>query len=408
MRNFPNLPSIEDAHVVVLTNYLRRHHALVYREVAKHVGKLTLLLSTDMEPDRSWSAEWGDLDVTIQKNWMHTAKARHSTGFEEPNFIHVPIDTVGQLRRLNPDIVFSYEMGMRTALCGLFRMLRRRVPLVMVGNMAEHIEQERGPARRMLRRFVRGRVDFATYNGPSCHRYLNQIGFDENQLFHFPYCIDEEKTFDGVQRFSNDDHRNMIYCGSINERKNILPFARSLANRLNVCDDAKTVTLSIAGEGDLAEDVLALQSDRLQIRMLGNCGPGQLSEAYRDSDICVFPTLGDEWGLVPTEAMRSGLPVLGSVLAQSVEATVTDNENGWVFDPREPLSVEDAIDRALETPTSELAQMSVAARDAVSHVSPQFSAHQFCNAVRAISGRAPVDMPEENPVSRTVAVPETV
>jgi len=404
---FPStkIPELQKAHVVVLTNYLRRHHALVYQEVAKKVGKLSILLSTDMEPDRSWAAEWDGLDVKMQKNWMHTARAKHSSGFDEPNYIHVPIDTVFQLRRLKPDIVFSYEMGMRTAFCGLFRLMHRKVPLVMVGNMAEHIEEERGKLRRLLRRFVRGRVDAATFNGPSCRRYLTRIGFRDEQLFHFPYCVDEEKTWRGERGFSQDDHRNLIYCGSINERKNILPFAESLASWLSEQSGKRTVTLSIAGEGELAAKVLELQSDRLEIRMLGNCDPEQLASAYRDADICAFPSLGDEWGLVPTEAMKSGIPVLGSTLAQSVEETVVDNETGWVFDPRQESSMKNAIGRALSTSSAELQVMGEAARSAVAYISPQFSAQQFCNIVRQAAGQdLVVDDPESGRKKKTLVV----
>ena len=85
------MPSIDKTHVVVLTNYLRRHHALVFEEIRKHVGKLTVLLSTTMEPDRDWDPQWGDLDVRVQRNWMYTARWRHSSGFEEPNYIHLSL-----------------------------------------------------------------------------------------------------------------------------------------------------------------------------------------------------------------------------------------------------------------------------------------------------------------------------
>ncbi len=380
------MPSLENTHVVVLTNYLRRHHAIVFQEVAKHVGKLTILLSTEMEPDRSWAAEWGELDVQVQSNWMHTAKTRHSTGFEEPNFIHVPIDTIKRLRRLNPDIVFSYEMGMRSAFCGLFRLLRRHVPLVMVGNMADHIENERGPMRRLLRRFVRSRSDYATYNGPSCQRYLKQIGYRDDQLFHFPYCIDIEKTYTDPVTFNPDGHRHLIYTGMISHRKHIVPFTHTLRKYL-AKDDSTTVTLSIAGTGPLDSEVAALGSERLDVQLLGNCTPDQLSAAYQQADICAFPTLGDEWGLVPIEAMASGIPVLGSVLSQSVEATVIESKNGWTFNPLQEQAMTDAIGRALRTNAETLAMMSEIARASVAHMTPQFSANRFCNVIREISGQ---------------------
>lgn len=384
--HFSDFPPIDKAHVVVLTNYLRKHHALVFQEIRKHVGKLTVLLSTAMEPDRDWDPQWGDLDVQVQKNWMYTARWKHTSGFDEPNYIHIPIDTVSKLRGLKPDIVFSYEMGMRTAFSGLFRMLHRKVPLVMVGNMADHIESERGMARRAIRRFVRGRVDYATYNGPSCKRYLEQIGFTQDQLFHFPYCIDMEKTYKGPQTFDHELHRHLIYTGAISSRKGILPFIESVSSYLD-SNPSRKVTLSIAGDGPLKEEVEQLRTDQLAINLLGNCDPDEVSAAYQSADICVFPTLGDEWGLVPIEAMASGLPVLGSTRAQSVEAVVTDDVNGWRFEPLSEASMNDAIARALQTSNEKLREMSDAARLSIADLTPQVSAAKFCNLIRVISGQ---------------------
>ncbi|QDT08918.1 glycosyltransferase family 4 protein [Planctomycetes bacterium K23_9] len=381
-----SVPALRDAHVVVLTNYLRRHHSLVLQEVTKQVGKLTILLSTDMEPDRAWQADWGDLNVRIQKNKMITARWKHSSGFNEPNFIHIPTDTVKTLKELKPDIVFSYEMGMRTVLSSLYRLTHRKVPLVMVGNMADHIENERGMLRRLTRRFIKSRVDYATYNGPSCKRYLESIGFAEERLFHFPYCIDHETTYGGAQTFSDDGHRRLFYCGVISDRKGILPFTQLLADYLSKNDHTR-VTLAIAGDGPLADQVKALQSDRLEIDLLGHCNSEQLSAANQAADICVFPTLGDEWGLVPIEAMASGLPVLGSVLAQSVEAKVIEGKNGWRFDPLDDESIMRSIDTALRTSQVKLAAMSDAARTTAADATPANSADCFCNVVRTISGK---------------------
>ena len=168
-----------DAHVVILNNYLRRHHVVAYKEIARRVRKLTVLLSVDMEPDRQWEAQWDGLDVIVQKSKMFTAKWRHSSGFSEDNFIHVPIDTRKQLKALKPDVILSYEMGMRTLLCSFYRMFRRDCRLVMVGNMSERIERERGIFRRALRKAILRGVDFFSYNGPSCKRYLKKY----NHLF---------------------------------------------------------------------------------------------------------------------------------------------------------------------------------------------------------------------------------
>lgn len=366
---------IKSAHVVILTNYLRRHHVLVFEEIKKHVGKLTVLLSTDMEPDRDWQAEWGSLDVVVQKSWMYTAKWKHSAGFSESNFIHFPTDTVAQLKELNPDVVFSYEMGMRTLFSGRY-CHKAKVPLVMVGNMVDHVELERGMFRRLLRRLIVRSIDYATYNGPGCQRYLQSLKIPDERLFHFPYALDPEKVSVGPKDFSQDEERRLLFCGALGERKGIVKFATVLKHYANEIPTSK-IRLSIAGDGPLRDQVAELAQPNLAIEFLGNCSPEQLRQAYRDADICVFPTLADEWGLVPIEAMKSGVPVLGSVAAQSIETLCVDGENGWVFEPKDSESIYESIEKAFATTPQRLKEMGDAARASVDHISAKYSAEEF-------------------------------
>ena len=373
-----------DAHVVILNNYLRRHHVVAYKEIARRVRKLTILLSVDMEPDRHWEAQWDGLDVIVQKSKMFTAKWRHSSGFSEDNFIHFPVDTRKQLKALTPDVILSYEMGMRTLLCSFYRMFRRDCRLVMVGNMSEHIEKERGIFRKLLRRAILRGVDFFSYNGPSCKRYLKSLGVKEEMLFHFPYCIDPEAVSSAPKTFDASSVRTLLYCGAMSSRKGILQFAKTgRAWCEKNADD--NVRLNIAGAGELRDEIAELSSEKFTINFLGNCNQAELRQAYQDADVCVFPTLADEWGLVPIEAMASGLPVLGSIHAQSVEACVVEGENGWVFNPDSDQEMEAAFERCMKTSPEKLAVMSIAAKDAVVHVSPAFSANEACRMISMIA-----------------------
>ena len=371
-----------DLHVVILNNYIRQHHVIVYRALARRVRKLSILLSTPMEPDRNWESNWEDLDVQVQKNWMFTANWKHSHGFNEPNFIHVPIDTIPKLRQLNPDIIFSYELGLRTLFSSVYRRFARSCPLIMVGNMSDWIERERGWARNRLRRILKSSVDYFTYNGPSCKRYLESLNIHPERMFFVPYCYDPEKSFQDEKTFCDDGIRRLVYCGALSNRKGVLPFLHALRSEMETSTIPK-VRLDICGTGPQENELRQLASDKLDLIFHGNCGPDQIKSAYSQADICVFPSLADEWGLVPVEAMASGLPVLGSQLAQSVEVLCRDNETGWSYDPRIESSMRDAIRSALQTSTSDLERMSRLARESVSTISPEASATQFLNVIKS-------------------------
>lgn len=371
-----------DAKVAVLNNYFRAHHTAVYREINKRVGDLRILLSTPMEPDRHWKAEWDELDVTVQKNWTFTTTWRHSTGFSAKNFIHVPVDTIKQLKAIQPDVVFSYELGMRTLLSSRY-CRRKKIPLVMVGNMSRFVENERGFLRRQMRKFLRSRVDYCTYNGPSCKRYLLDIGFPSDRLLHFPYAYDDAKAYPGPKKFSEDGVIRLMYCGVLELRKG-LPLLLDVLSRWLKSHPEKQVELYACGPGENAQYQKYEEQSNLEIHWMGHRDNHELAEIYAKADICVFPSLADEWGLVTVESLASGTPVLGSIYAQSVESLIRDGINGWSFQPDDPDEFYSVLDRALKTDVTTLKGMANSCRESVSHISPSQSANHFVNAVQVV------------------------
>jgi len=369
---------LKQAHVVVLTNFLRKLHVDVLELVQRRVGKLTVLLSTPMEPDRQWEPEWGCLDVVIQKNWTLIRKWRHSRGFQEDNFIHIPYDTQTQLKRLRPDVVAAFELGFRTLLSSMYT--RHRVPLVSVGNMSEQIEKERGWARRRLRKMLLSRADCFTFNGPSCRRYLEYLGVEAEKLALFPYFFDVAKASREPKKFSSGRPRRLLFSGNLTLRKGIEPMVRALAEWAKENPD-RLLELRVCGAGPEEVHFKTLLPGNLQVDLRGACNDQQLAESYHWADICLFPTLADEWGLVPIEAFASGCPVVGSLAAQSMEVYGREGSNGWFYEADEPNGLARAIGRALDTDSVQLEQMSLVCREAVAGITAEDCAEKFCRAL---------------------------
>ena len=55
-----------------------------------------------------------------------------------------------------------------------------------------------------------------------------------------------------------------------------------------------------------------------------------LAQYYQDSDVFVFPTLGEGFGMVVLEAMSCGLPVIITDIAGGNDA-ITDGVDGFEF-----------------------------------------------------------------------------
>ena len=164
-------------------------------------------------------------------------------------------------------------------------------------------------------------------------------------------------------------------------RDSVIEFAKSLKKWCQA-NPEREVVFQLAGAGDGAAEVVAEQGGNLKVELLGDLNQDELRIANRDADICVNPSFADEWGLVPIEALASGMPVLGSRYAQSIETVVRDGENGWVFETDDVASMEKAIDASMACTNQQLIAMQDACRQSVAHISPEATAECFYNIIQ--------------------------
>jgi glycosyltransferase involved in cell wall biosynthesis len=325
----------------------------------------------DQEPNRAFGNTWDGLRVDIQESWMFRRPWKHSAGFTDELFVHVPYDTVRQLRRRNPDIVFSYELGFRSLASSIYCDLYRK-PLVLCVCVSEHSERGRGVLRHWLRKYLLKRAYAVTYNGPSCRKYLQeQYSTPEAKLFHFPYCTSDLFRYNGpLERSPESDHR-FLCIGQLSERKGVLPMLRSLCN---YCESrpAQRLEIDLIGQGPLEEAIRSLQKpSNLEVRVLGHMNYEDMSRAMSQCGVLIFPTMADEWGLVVNEAMAAGLPVLGSVYGQASTALIKPGKNGWLYLPDRPEDFTEKLDIVTATSHSQLNAMRSAAQATVAQITPQ-------------------------------------
>jgi glycosyltransferase involved in cell wall biosynthesis len=125
---------------------------------------------------------------------------------------------------------------------------------------------------------------------------------------------------------------NLLYLGRIDERKGVAVAVRAL---LHLPDEA---TLTITGSGDEAhlDDLRALAASlgpAERVIFAGKRPRAELPGVLAAADALVFPvTWAEPWGLVPSEPMAVGLPVVGSGRGGS-GVSMRDGENALLFDP---------------------------------------------------------------------------
>ena len=90
-----------------------------------------------------------------------------------------------------------------------------------------------------------------------------------------------------------------------------------------------------------------------RIHLTGPLAGDALAAAYDAADLLVLPTLGETWGMVVTEALARGVPVVASQVGGVPEALGTvrgGDRAGLLVPPADPDALADALGRWLREP----------------------------------------------------------
>lgn len=368
-----------DLRVALLTNFIPPYRLPFLEALAARVGALRVLVSTPMEHNREWQPEWGNVDVVVQRG-VSVRRTWRAERFREAIEMHVPLDTVPRLRSFRPDVIVSGEMGARTVQAMMYGRMTG-TPVHIWATLVEDLELGRSAARTMLRGRLLPRAAGVIVNGRSGRAYVERFEVPAERIHIIPQttALDEFLALP-LERPAETAHR-LLTVGRVSQGKGIGPL-------LDALDDvagrrpAQSIELVVIGDGP---ERSALQARRhpanLRVEWVGHVPYAELPAQYARSGVLVFPTLGDEWGLVVNEAFAAGMPVLGSTYGQAVQDLVVDGVTGWHMTPRDWRDIVPALERMLDTPSEGLVRMGSAARAAVRDLTPATIAERFAHVL---------------------------
>jgi glycosyltransferase involved in cell wall biosynthesis len=375
----------KDIRVAYLTNNVNAHSMPLLRALSTRIKDLLVLTSTAPEQTGGAdSAPEGKIRIIQQRNISLRRVRRHPQGYSQSIDIHIPYETFFQLLMRRPDVVISLEFGIRTLQALLYRIFRPSSRLIVWAPVSERTEQARGILRTILRKGILKIADAVLVNGASGLRYIRGLGTEERKIHTVPYTTDA-KLFGSIPPSRSRHHATrLLYVGQLIELKGLLPFLDTLIQWAE-CHPTKKIEWVLIGEGPLRTKFRDRKyPPNIVISILGKIPYLNLPPYYAKADIFVFPTLGDEWGLVVNEAMMTGLPVLGSVHSQAVEELVEDGTNGWIFDSEDPRSRFHALDRAFGVSFENMNVIRVKAREASALLTPDYAADQIVLSLKAV------------------------
>jgi glycosyltransferase involved in cell wall biosynthesis len=371
--------------VALLTNFIPPYRVPLYEALAREVGELRVFISTSMEGNRDWQPEWGALDVTQQRTFT-VQRTWQTEAFSEQHEVHVPYDTIAQLLRWRPHVILTMEMGARSLQAVTFARITR-TPAVLWALLSDRLENGRGRLRQKARSWLVNQVDSIIVNGESGARYFRRFGVADERVLRIHQSVDMRELLSLPLQRPERSTLQLLHVGSLSERKGVSPLLAAV-DLWAAANPTRNLALTFVGNGPL-RDRLQQRSTQpnVEIRWVGSVPYHELPVRYGAADVLLFPSLGDEWGLVVNEALAAGVPVMGSVYSQAVEELIRDGVNGWLFQPDDPSAISAALKRVLDTEPDQLWQMRHQARESVRAWTPEANAAHIANRLREAAAK---------------------
>lgn len=137
----------------------------------------------------------------------------------------------------------------------------------------------------------------------------------------------------------------LIFIGDLRKLKGIYYIPDFLGKLASTLPQHALELIIIGGgpEEEAFKNSLKLYRQRVVIHFLGKIPNRQVLHEIARSHFLLFPTLGDTWGHVITEAFSVGTPVFTSRFAGAVPDMLREEENGFVVDFDYPNQIANTI-----------------------------------------------------------------
>jgi glycosyltransferase involved in cell wall biosynthesis len=244
------------------------------------------------------------------------------------------------LRNADPDVILCGGYSYLASWQAMRWARTHRVPfLVWVESTSLDERSEHGPVESLKRRFLRD-VNGFVVPGRSSAEYVKQLGASEDRIQAAPNAVDvtffshraqlARENAESCRSTLGLPQRYALFVGRLVRQKGVYDLLDAYA-RLSP-DLRSNLALVFVGDGaeraELARRAQAIVPGK--VLFPGFAHREQLAAFYALSDMLVFPTHSDPWGLVVNEAMSCGVPVIASDVAGCTVDLVEDGVNGRV------------------------------------------------------------------------------
>lgn len=311
------------------------------------------------------------------------------------NYTALSPSIVKYLFAYKPHVIFSNSFGIWTILALLFKPLGRWRLVIAYEGSSPGVDYLHSPVRLTVRRQMVRLADACITNSQAGRRYLlDTLNADPAKVFNQPYEVPNAQalaasTTEHPLDWSTLTRPVFLFVGSVDPRKG-LNFLLDACGQLK----ARQITgfrLLVVGDGPQRAELMArCDAEGLSelVQWVGKVTYDEVGAFFRQADVFVLPTLEDTWGVVVSEAMVLGKPVLCSRQAGAVEL-IEDGVTGYGFDPRNSAQLAQLMEQLIKNPTARQ-QIGQQAQDYMAQYDPAAAGDFLARVTRyALGDRTP-------------------
>ena len=327
------------------------------------------------------------IQIVGKTQFLETQKVE--TGYGR-GFIIVSPNVIFYLLRYKPRVVLPQAFSLWTLLIVLFKPIGGWKIVLLYEGSSPNTDYRDSTFRTVVRRWLAKSADMFVANSYAGGKYLHEVlNIPEDKILVRTYMVPDAEALQKqlvaaeVPNLEGVRRPIFLYVGRITQRK-------GLKTLLKACGHLRSrgyenYTLLIIGKGDQKAELEALIKDEgieEQIRWEGWVAYGRLGAYFQQSDIFVFPTYEDVWGMVVPEAMVFGKPILCSRGATASEL-LAEGENGYIFDPHDLEELAEKMQVFLDRPDL-IEPMGVRSRELIAETNPKNAANGFIEAISRV------------------------
>lgn len=249
----------------------------------------------------------------------------------------IAVKTFREAKRHNTKCIFDLPIGYWRYMIQLLDEERKRTPnwAITLGGLTDSEEKHQTKDEELK---LADKIYVAsTFTKKSLELYPGKLADVEVIPYGFPKVNDQRmyEPFDGRKI-------KMLFVGGLSQRKGISYVFEAIKG----LEDK--VELTVIGSGNI-EGCPALKQALSQVNYLGTMSHNKVLEEMAKHDVFVFPSLFEGFGLVITEAMSQGTPVITTDRTCGPDI-IFNGKDGWIVEAGTAEPIRNLLKQFVENP----------------------------------------------------------